>query len=169
MDYDDGAHSTKEPALSVSVFRLPPKIASIFPAIGHPRSGATSEEHVLQEGCLSATNLGLESFPASRLLSPPRPNHLVGSLSLPPRLNRQSSSQQGRIKLSPLLRRHGTKRMETTKGNPYTDNVESNGEPTSGFVKKQSFGSKVKRHCARFWWLWLLVIVAIVLVVVLPM
>lgn len=56
---------------------------------------------------------------------------------------------------------------ETTKGKSYSDNVESS-EPTSGFVKKEPFGSKVKRHCARFWWLWLVIFAIIVLVVVLP-
>lgn len=48
-------------------------------------------------------------------------------------------------------------------------NVEANGDTTSGFVKKESFGSKAKRHCAKFWWLWLIIFAIIVLIVVLPM
>ncbi|KAL1643341.1 hypothetical protein SLS58_005012 [Diplodia intermedia] len=56
--------------------------------------------------------------------------------------------------------------MDTSKS--AGTNVESNGDTTSGFVKKESFGSKAKRHCARFWWLWLIVFAIIVLVVVLP-
>lgn len=40
---------------------------------------------------------------------------------------------------------------------------------SEGKVQKQTFGQKMKRSCARFWWLYLFVFIAIVLVVVLPM
>jgi t-SNARE complex subunit (syntaxin) len=40
----------------------------------------------------------------------------------------------------------------------------------NGFEQpKRTFGSKVRRSCVRFWWLYLLVLVIIVLVIVLPM
>lgn len=52
---------------------------------------------------------------------------------------------------------------------PAGTNVEANADTTSGFVKKESFGSKAKRHCAKFWWLWLIIFAIIVLIVVLPM
>ncbi|KAK0661144.1 hypothetical protein DIS24_g2791 [Lasiodiplodia hormozganensis] len=51
---------------------------------------------------------------------------------------------------------------------PAGTNIEANGDTTSGFVKKESFGSKAKRHCAKFWWLWLIIFAIIVLIVVLP-
>lgn len=35
--------------------------------------------------------------------------------------------------------------------------------------RKTTFGTKAKRHCARFWWLDLLIAVVIILVVLLPM
>lgn len=38
-----------------------------------------------------------------------------------------------------------------------------------GAVKKPTLGQKLKRHCARFWWLHLLIFIALVLVIVLPM
>lgn len=38
-----------------------------------------------------------------------------------------------------------------------------------GAVKKPTLGQKLKRHCARFWWLHLLIFIAVVLVIVLPM
>ena len=38
-----------------------------------------------------------------------------------------------------------------------------------GVKGKRTFGQKVKRSCARFWWLYLLIFIAIVLVTVLPM
>ncbi|KAK5061546.1 hypothetical protein LTR84_008090 [Exophiala bonariae] len=44
-----------------------------------------------------------------------------------------------------------------------TTHVENDGTP-----KKASLGQKVKRHCARFWWLDLLIFIAVVLVIVLP-
>ncbi|OJD29288.1 pre-mrna processing factor 4-like protein [Diplodia corticola] len=56
--------------------------------------------------------------------------------------------------------------MDTAK--PTGTNIESNGDTTSGFVKKESFGSKAKRHCTRFWWLWLVIFAIVILVVVLP-
>lgn len=37
-----------------------------------------------------------------------------------------------------------------------------------GGTGKRTFGQKVKRSCVRFWWLYLFVFIAIVLVVVLP-
>ena len=39
----------------------------------------------------------------------------------------------------------------------------------SGHTTKPSFGQKVKRHCARFWWLHVIIVIIIVLVVTLPM
>lgn len=36
-------------------------------------------------------------------------------------------------------------------------------------AKKTTLGQKLKRHCARFWWLDLLILSAVVLVIVLPM
>lgn len=38
-----------------------------------------------------------------------------------------------------------------------------------GGTGKRTFGQKFKRSCARFWWIYLFVFIAIVLVVVLPM
>jgi len=39
-----------------------------------------------------------------------------------------------------------------------------------GFAQpKKTFGSRLKRSCARFWWLYLLGFAVIVLVIVLPM
>lgn len=38
-----------------------------------------------------------------------------------------------------------------------------------GVTKKTTLGQKLKRHCARFWWLHALILIAVVLVIVLPM
>lgn len=60
--------------------------------------------------------------------------------------------------------------METTKeSSSESHNVASNGEPASGVKGKQTFGTKVKRHCTRFWWIWLIVFIILVLIIVLPM
>jgi hypothetical protein len=40
---------------------------------------------------------------------------------------------------------------------------------TAGGTGKRTFGQKFKRSCARFWWIYLFVFIAVVLVVVLPM
>jgi hypothetical protein len=43
-------------------------------------------------------------------------------------------------------------------------------EVNHGFAQpKKTFGSRLKRSCARFWWLYVLAFVVIVLVIVLPM
>jgi t-SNARE complex subunit (syntaxin) len=43
-------------------------------------------------------------------------------------------------------------------------------EVNHGFAQpKKTFGSRLKRSCARFWWLYLLAFAIIVLVIVLPM
>lgn len=43
-------------------------------------------------------------------------------------------------------------------------------EVAHGFAQpKKTFASRLKRSCARFWWLYLLAFVVIVLVIVLPM
>lgn len=39
----------------------------------------------------------------------------------------------------------------------------------TGPAGKRTFGQKMKRHCARFWWLWFIVFAIVVLVIVLPM
>ncbi|EHY60036.1 hypothetical protein HRR83_006394 [Exophiala dermatitidis] len=38
----------------------------------------------------------------------------------------------------------------------------------TGPAGKRTFGQKMKRHCARFWWLWFIVFAIVVLVIVLP-
>jgi hypothetical protein len=43
-------------------------------------------------------------------------------------------------------------------------------EVNYGFAQpKKTFGSRLKRSCARFWWLYLLAFAIVVLVIVLPM
>ena len=43
-------------------------------------------------------------------------------------------------------------------------------EVNYGFAQpKKTFASRLKRSCARFWWLYLLAFVVVVLVIVLPM
>lgn len=39
----------------------------------------------------------------------------------------------------------------------------------NSYNRKPTFGQKLKRHCARFWWVHLIILIIIVLVVVLPM
>jgi cell division septal protein FtsQ len=41
-------------------------------------------------------------------------------------------------------------------------------EELGGTPRKRTFGQKLKRSCARFWWIYLFVFIAVVLVVVLP-
>lgn len=43
------------------------------------------------------------------------------------------------------------------------------GAPLNGaYATKPTAGQKLKRHCARFWWLHLLILIAVVLVITLP-
>lgn len=42
-------------------------------------------------------------------------------------------------------------------------------EGSNTYSKKPTFGQKLKRHCARFWWVHVIIFIIVVLVVVLPM
>ena len=52
--------------------------------------------------------------------------------------------------------------------NSLTEHVSAGADP-SGHVEKQRRSGRVKRHCGRFWWLYILLVIVLVLVIVLPM
>jgi hypothetical protein len=55
-----------------------------------------------------------------------------------------------------------------------TENISKteSGTPTNGYghhVAKPSFGTRLKNNLKRFWWLYLIILIAVILVIVLPM
>ena len=52
--------------------------------------------------------------------------------------------------------------------NGLTEHVSAGADP-SGHVEKHRGSGRVKHHCGRFWWLYILLVVVLVLVIVLPM
>ena len=49
-----------------------------------------------------------------------------------------------------------------------TEHVSADSYP-SGHVKQRRGSSRFKHHCARLWWLYVLLVIVLVLVIVLPM